>query len=118
MKPGEQQKFMDLFFELNILALPPKEKSNGKKIANGCVKQAQLQSELFDMRKTCDFHKPRLIMFGKETKPIRSTRTLLDFRHQNQGSMKPRLFIFGRPLYDYAEEPVVEPMTRKRSRRS
>ena len=109
---------MDLFFELNILTLPQnEEKTNGKKIANG-HKQGELQSEFYDMRRTCDFHKPRLILFGKETKPIRSTRTLLDFRHQNQANMKPRLFIFGKPLYDYAEEPVVEPMTRKRSRRS
>ena len=117
LKVEEQQKFTDMFFDLNIVAFPPKEKSNGKKASNGNI-EGVLFTEFFDMRKTSDFHKARLFLFGKETKPIRSTRTLLDFRFQNAANMKPRCFIFGKSLYDYVEEPVKEPMTRKRSRRS
>ena len=103
---------------MNILELKSQAKPNGKitrKIKNP---EAILLSEFHDLRRSDDDNKPRLLLFGKETKPVRSTRTLLDFRFQSEASMKPRLFFFGKPNYENVDEVVKEPLSRKRSRRS
>ena len=81
-------------------------------------------TEVVDLRRTANnLNTPRLILFGRETYNIRSTRTLLDYRFLEPknpvvSSKGPRLFVCGRPIVENPEDIVREPVQRKRSKRS